>query len=421
MDYSKFISEHSKARNPSSIRALMPYVNRKDIISLGAGQPNPATFPFASMTVTLKNGDVMEMDPELFQRCLSYDATAGLQPLQDWLRELQKIEHQPTVEFDVAIGAGSQDLLTKGLEMMINPGDAVLVEDPSYTGALAFLDTQPCDVVGVPTDTSGMIPEAFESLLANWPASNPHGKKDQPRPKVLYTTPTGGNPSGVTISEERRKQMYDICHKYDIMILEDDAYYYLQFGNKRVPSYFSMDVDGRVLRCDSMSKILSSGLRIGWVTGPKVMIERINMHTMASNLQPSGVSQLLAFELLQKWGHDGFMEHVGKVSDFYREKRDLFVDSLNKYMKGRAEWVIPEAGMFVWVKLLGGITDSFDLVMNKALKRRVLAIPGVAFKPMGDKTPYIRLSFSNVVKEDMDEALRRLAEVIDEEAGTTQQ
>ncbi|ORZ09018.1 pyridoxal phosphate-dependent transferase [Absidia repens] len=420
MDYSKFISEHSKARNPSSIRALMPYMNLKTVISLGAGQPNAQTFPFAGMTVTLKNGDVLEMDPELFQRCLSYDATAGLKQLQDWLKELQIIEHHPSVEFDLAIGAGSQDLLTKGLEMFINPGDAVLVEDPAYTGALAFLQTQDCDVVGCKTDDGGMIPEAFESLLENWPTSNPYGKTDQARPKVLYCHPTAGNPTGVSLSEERKRSIYAICQKYDIMILEDDAYYYLQFDNKRIASYFSLDVDGRVLRCDSMSKILSSGLRIGWVSGPKELIERMNMHTMATNLQPAGIPQLMAYELLHKWGHDGFFEHVAQVSKFYKEKRDLFVDGLDKYMVGRAEWVVPTAGMFVWLKLLNGITDSFDLVMNRALKKQVVAIPGDAFMPMGNKTPYIRVSYSNVDKDAMDEALRRLADAIDEEVASRQ-
>lgn len=140
--------------------------------------------------------------------------------MQDWLKELQRIEHHPSVEYDLAIGSGSQDLLTKGLEMMINPGDAVLVEDPAYTGALAFLESQDCKVVGTKTDEGGMIPEAFEDLLKNWTGS--------PRPKVLYCHPTAGNPTGISISEDRKRSIYAICQKYNIMILEDDAYYYLQ-------------------------------------------------------------------------------------------------------------------------------------------------------------------------------------------------
>ncbi|CEG62785.1 hypothetical protein RMATCC62417_00061 [Rhizopus microsporus] len=416
MDYSKHISKASQARNPSAIRALMPYLNCKDMISLGAGQPNPATFPFASLTLTLKTGEKIEVDDQLFDRSLSYDLTSGQPLLNQWLTELQRIEHNPPVEFDVSIGSGSQDLLTKALEMMINPGDSVLVEEPTYTGALSFLETMPCDLAPVATDEFGIIPESLDHLLAHWPESNPSGKKDQPRPHVLYTIPSGGNPTGVSATLERKQAVYKICSKYDVIILEDDAYYYLQFDEKRTPSYLSMDVDGRVLRCDSMSKILSSGLRIGWVTGPQPLIERINMHTMVTNLQPSGVSQVVAYQLLAKWGHKGFFDHVKGVANFYREKRDEFLVCLNKHMKGRAEWNVPNAGMFFWLRLLGGITDSYDLVMTKAIKENVLAIPGLAFMPRGNKNEYIRVSFSNVSKQQMDEALRRLARVIDREA-----
>ncbi|KAF7723145.1 hypothetical protein EC973_002327 [Apophysomyces ossiformis] len=392
----------------------MACMNRKDIISLSAGQPNPDTFPFEGMTLTLKNGETFAVDPELFKRSLSYDLTSGLPPLNHWLRKLQILEHAPPVDFDLTIGVGSQDLLTKALEMLINPGDAILVEDPTYTGVLSFLQTQPCDLVPVSTDADGLVPESLEKVLAEWEST-----KGQPRPRVLYTVPSGGNPTGATVPYERKKQIYDICHKYDVLILEDDAYYYLQFSSSRVKSYLSMDVDGRVLRCDSMSKILSSGMRLGWATGPKQLIDRINVHTMSTNLQAAGVPQLIAYELLNRWGHKGFFQHVEGVAAFYKEKRDEFVECLEKRMKGHAEWSVPNAGMFVWLRLLGGITDTYDLVMNRAVKKDVVAVPGVAFMPLGNKTPYLRVSYSNVSKRDMDEGLRRLAEVIDEVAAET--
>lgn len=177
-----------------------------------------------------------------------------------------------------------------------------------------------------------------------------------------------------------------------------------------------MDTDGRVLRLDSMSKILSSGIRLGWATGPKVLLDRMNMHTMVTNLQPAGVTQLMAYELLNRWGVDGFMQHVDKVSAFYKEKRDMFVECLDRHLKGLAEWAVPDSGMFVWINLLGGITDSFDLVLSKAVKNKVIAVPGVAFMPLKDATPYIRVSYSAVTYEQMDEALRRLAIVIREAA-----
>jgi kynurenine/2-aminoadipate aminotransferase len=368
------------------------------------------------MSIKLKTGETIDVDSDLFQRSLSYDLTTGLPPLNQWLRDLQIHEHAPPVDFDLTIGPGSQDLLTKALEMFCEPGHALLAEKPTYTGALSFLETQPVDLVPVATDAHGIVPESLEEVLANWPESNPSGKKDQPRPSVIYTVPVGGNPTGVSATLERKQKAYEICRKYDVLIVEDDPYYYLQFGAKRTPSYFSMDTDGRVLRLDSMSKILSSGIRLGWATGPKVLLERMNMHTMVTNLQPAGVTQLMAYELLSRWGLDGFLQHVDKVSAFYKEKRDMFVECLDRHLKGLAEWAVPDSGMFVWINLLGGITDSFDLVLSKAVKNKVIAVPGVAFMPLKDTTPYIRVSYSAVTYEQMDEALRRLAMVIREAA-----
>ncbi|KAG1472670.1 hypothetical protein G6F56_001402 [Rhizopus delemar] len=378
MDYSKHISETSKSRESCIIRTLMPYVEQEDMLSLGAGAPNPITFPFAGLTLRLKSGERIEIDDQLFERSLSYDFTA--------------------------------------LEMLISPDDAVLIEEPTYTGALSFLYATRSTLASVATDECGIVPESLENMLAHWPESNPNGRKDQPRPHILYTIPSGGNPTGVSATLERKQAVYKICSKYDVIIAEDDPYYYLQYGEKRIPSYLSMDVDGRVLRFDSMSKILSSGLRIGWVSGARPLVERINMHTQATNLQASGISQVMVYQLLTQWGYQGFFDHVKRVSDFYREKRDEFVECLDRHMKGRATWTVPNAGMFVWLRLLGGITDSYDLVLTRALKEKVLAIPGLPFMPSGKKNEYVRVSFSNVTKEQMDKALGRLATVIDKEA-----
>ncbi|KAI7854328.1 pyridoxal phosphate-dependent transferase [Circinella umbellata] len=420
MDYQKFLSTRSKARNPSAIRALMPYLSQKDMLSLGAGQPNPETFPYASMSVTLKSGETITFDNELFQRSLSYDLTTGLPQLNEWLRELQVKEHAPPLkEFDLSIGSGSQDLLTKAMEMFAEPGSAILVEEPTYTGVLSFLKSQPVDLIPVDTDAKGINPEKLDQILTNWPNSNPTGKKDQPRPQVLYTIPVGGNPTGVSSTLERKKKTYEICQKHDVVIIEDDPYYYLQFNTPRTPSYFSMDVDGRVLRMDSMSKILSSGIRIGWVSGPKAFIERMNMHTMSTNLQPAGIPQLMAYGLLAEWGHDGFLRHVDQVANFYRERRDVFAEALERNLKGLAEWVVPDSGMFVWIRLLGGITDSNELILQKAVKNNVLAIPGTAFMPLNNKTPCVRVSYSCIEMDQMDEALHRLATVISEESNSS--
>jgi kynurenine/2-aminoadipate aminotransferase len=299
--------------------------------------------------------------------------------------------------------------------MLIRPGDAILVENPTYTGALSFIENIDCTIADIATDAWGIVPSSLEDMLANWPAGNPSGRTDQPRPHCLYTVPSGGNPTGVSSTLERKQAIYAICSKYDVLILEDDPYYFLQF-NGRIPSYLSMDHEGRVLRLDSMSKVLAAGLRIGWVTGPKELVERINLHTMGTNLQPTGVSQGMAYSLLEKWGHTGFLEHVDRVADFYRERRNDMVACLDKHMVGRGEWAVPDAGMFVWVRLLGSVTDSFTLVFEKLLKENVLVIPGLAFMPQQNKSEYVRISYSSVTKENMNQALKILADVIDAEA-----
>ncbi|KAI9243992.1 pyridoxal phosphate-dependent transferase [Sporodiniella umbellata] len=369
------------------------------------------------MSVTLKTGEKLQMNQELFERCLSYDYSSGLPHLVEWLKTLQKLEHNNSLDnYAISIGQGSQDVITKALETIIDPGDTVLLEEPSYTGIISYLQAQPCEAVGIMTDEEGIMPKVLDDVLNTW-SSHPFNKGNGKKPKALYTIPCGGNPTGASASLQRKKDVYAICQKHDLLIFEDDPYYYLQFKSPRVPSYLSIDTDGRVIRFDSMSKVLSSGLRIGWVTGPKMLVEKIDLHTMVTNIHASGISQLMVYELLNHWGYDKFFEHVETVSGFYSQKADQFIECLEKRMRGYSEWVTPTGGMFVWMKLLGGVKDSEELVLKKAIpNKKVLVIPGIAFTTAGDKSPYIRASFSNATYDQMDEGLRRLAEVIQEEA-----
>ncbi|RUP51648.1 hypothetical protein BC936DRAFT_146781 [Jimgerdemannia flammicorona] len=407
MDYTHFISERSKQRVVSPIRALNPLLGIPGMITLGAGNPNPTTFPYESFQLTLKNGEKLSIEGKLLEDALQYGPTAGLPALRSWLRELQIMEHNPPHKnFEISVGTGSQDLITKALEMFITPGDNVLVENPAYTGIVSFLRTLPflcthtlatilqtnflidlhthfsprlaCLLLDVATDADGIVPLSLEHVLSTW-----HDLVSIP--KILYTVPTGSNPTGVSAPLKRKREVYEIARRYNIIILEDDPYYYLQFTKPRTPSYLSFDVDARVLRFDSMSKILSAGMRLGWVTGPKQLIERIDFHTSVgakiavrrvveyreekhrvgrnilltdqhrymptvllyvSNLQPSSISQAIALALLTHWGHTGFFAHVDKVSRFYEEKRDVFLRCAERRLKGLAEWAVPTAGEY---------------------------------------------------------------------------
>ncbi|KAJ1340234.1 hypothetical protein BSLG_005120 [Batrachochytrium salamandrivorans] len=372
----------TSARKPSAIRALQTLTSVPGMISLGGGNPHPSTFPFASIQYTLKNGEVIDIPASQVAQGLQYSATPGIDKFVAWLSDFQVYEHKRNAaEFGVCIGNGSQDLLTKAIDAFVTDGGTMMMESPA-----------------------GLNPESMETTLANWPDI-------KTRPRILYTVPTAGNPTGITTTLARKKRIYEVARKYDVIILEDDPYYFLQFSDTRDPSYFSFDVDGRVLRFDSLSKVLSGGARIGWVSGPKPLVERIVLHGMGSNLHPSGISQIMMYSLLEKWGIQGFLAHNRDVAAFYKEKCAAFIESARRHLDGIAEFVPPTAGMFVWLKLIG-IDDSTDLIKRKAVDKKVLLVPGIEFLPNQRPTPYVRASYSLATKEEIDTALSRLRELV---------
>jgi len=280
-----------------------------------------------------------------------------------------------------------------------------------------MFQTLHCQQIEVDTDADGISASSLRSILEKWPS----GKT---KPKFLYTVPYGCNPTGMTASLQRRKEVLSLAREHDFLILEDDPYYYLYYGKApRPPSYFTLELEepevGRVLRFDSLSKILSAGCRIGFASGPEPLITAINRHTATANLSANGLAQAVVLKLLTSWGYDGFLAHTRGVSEFYRGRRDVFEAAMQKHLKGLAEWTSPEAGMFVWFKLLlsppgesDADDDSADIIRTHALEKGVLALPGTAFLPNGRKTAYVRTSFSLLGDADIDEALRRLGSVV---------
>merc|ERR1712232_522836 len=236
------------------------------------------------------------------------------------------------------------------------PEDSLIVENPTYSGSLAYLQPIGCRLCDITCDEGGMVPEALRSLLLNWDPA----REGRPRPRVVYTIPTGSNPSGASLSLARKQEIYAIAREFGLLILEDDPYYWMQFGTSRVPSLFSMDVDGRVLRFDSFSKLMSSGIRVGFCTGPPALVERLELHSQASILHSGGVSQALVAGIFNQWeagpanggsSFPAFVRHCDDIAAFYKSKRDAFLSSADTHLKGLCEWVVPTAGMFVWLKL----------------------------------------------------------------------
>lgn len=192
---------------------------------------------------------------------------------------------------------------------------------------------------------------------------------------------------------------------------EDDPYYYVHPNREGVKSFLSLDEDGRVIRFDSLSKLISSGIRIGFATGPPKLIERLSFHTQATNLHNSGVSQIMVSKLMDHWGKRGFDEHATKVARFYCQRRDVLLAAAERHLTGLATWSPPDAGMFLWIKL-NGIDDTKALIEEKAAAANVLFVPGQSFDPLDRPSPYIRASFSTASDKDMDVAMERLAGLI---------
>ncbi|XP_034019995.1 kynurenine/alpha-aminoadipate aminotransferase, mitochondrial isoform X2 [Thalassophryne amazonica] len=419
MNYSRFLTAVSAARKPSPIRVLTELQQRSppSLISLAGGAPNPNTFPFQAATIQVKNGPAVTFDEITMKRALQYSASSGLPELLSWMKKLQKDLHNPPTDsfgqMDMCVTTGSQEGLCKVFEMLVNPGDNLVLDVPTYSGTLAALQPLGCNLINVASDQHGMIPAALKEVLSQWDPSDVH-KLDSTAPKILYTIPNGGNPTGTSMTAQRKKEIYELAQQYDMLIIEDDPYYFLQFEKPWAPTFLSMDVDGRIIRLDSFSKILSSGLRIGFVTGPKPLVDRVVLHIQACTMHTSTFTQLMVSQLLHSWDKDGFFQHIDGVIEFYRNQRDAMISLANKWLKEVAEWHAPSAGMFLWIKVKG-VADTHKLIMEKALEKEVLLVPGGVFMINScDPCPYIRAAFSLAAPQQIDEAFRRLSLLIKE-------
>jgi len=257
-------------------------------------QPAAETFPITSLDITVRGVDGADehitLDGAPLETGLQYGLTPGAPGLVKWLEALQTISHNRAVDgtWSLSVGSGSQDLITKAFSCLMNSGDSVLIEAPVFAGTLGFLYAQPVELVEVATSTAGIEPDALEDILANWDAKYP-GKRF---PKILYTIPTGSNPTGCNTPLASKQRVLALARKYNLLVLEDDAYHYLAYDvAARSASYFEIEARdggdvGRVVRFDTLSKILSSGMRLGFMTAAPQLMDRLNLMTSNTNLQP---------------------------------------------------------------------------------------------------------------------------------------
>ncbi|MFP4481764.1 MAG: PLP-dependent aminotransferase family protein [Thermovirgaceae bacterium] len=388
-------SNVAKALKPSPIRELMKYTKKPGMISLAGGNPDPRIFPVPEFQ------EAAAIIGERGRDVLQYGTTGGYEPLKDFISEWMAPRMGRKVSSDeLLITTGSQQVMDLFAAVLLNPGDAVVVEEPTYPGATHVLRNRQASFVTVPCDKDGMrvdlLPEKLDHAAAE-------GKKV----KFIYSIVNFQNPSGYTLTAARRKELLAVASRYGIPILEDDPYGHLRFESEHEPTLFSMDTAGIVAYACSFSKILAPGTRVAWVVGPEHVIRKMVMVKQGSDLCTSTVSQAIVYEYCRLGHMETFLP---KIIDHYRKKRDAMERAFRKHLPENALYETPEGGFFYWLTLPG--IDSREL-FSKAIDEGVAFVVGDAFFPNGGGAENVRTCFTFAAEDELDEAAQRLARAIE--------
>ncbi|MFZ5968264.1 MAG: PLP-dependent aminotransferase family protein [Bacillota bacterium] len=378
----------------SEIRELLKLTTRPEIISFAGGLPAPELFPVEEMKkITLK---VLEEGGE---QALQYSTTEGYTPLREKIAKRMEICGIQAAADDILITSGSQQGLDFSGKIFLNPDDVVVCESPSYLGAINAFKAYECKFVEVPTDDKGMIMEELEKVLAN-----------TPNIKMIYVIPDFQNPTGRTWTVDRRKRLLELATQYDLPIIEDNPYGELRFEGEIPPSIKSFDTDGRVIFLGTFSKTFCPGLRLGWVCASPEILNKYILVKQGADLQSSTISQRELSTFLDTFNLD---EHVAKIKDVYRHRRNLMLSTMKEYFPPEVKYTYPEGGLFTWV-VLPEYINTREL-MVKALEKNVAFVPGGSFFPNGGNENTFRLNYSNMPEEKIVEGIKRLGEVINGE------
>jgi len=404
MEPKDFISKRGASLKPSAIREIFKYSGDPSFISFAGGYPDPDVFPVEE----LKEVSVEALD-KYAKKALQYSATEGVPELRQYLVKFMEEEENVKglgEENIIITTASQQSLFLVGL-VLIDPGDVVMVEAPTYLGALSAFDPFEPDYVSVPTDDDGIIPEKLEEMVIDL-------KKKGKKVKFLYVIPTFQNPAGYTLSLERRKRIVEIAEEQDFLIVEDDPYSYLVYEGERPPCVKSFDNSDHVIYLSTFSKTFVPGFRLGWIVAHKDIIRRIAISKQAADLCTGAYMQYITYLYMQK-GH--FMKHIEAMRDVYKVKHAAMLEALDKYMSDipGVHWSKPKGGFFVWLVLPE--TVDCDQLFDKAIEHKVVYVRGSAFFADGQGKNTARLNFSQPKVEDIDKGIKILADVIKETMG----
>ena len=387
------ISEKMQALKPSAIREIFKALTDPTIISLAAGNPSPESFPVE---------DLARISSEIFSdsstAALQYSVTEGYPPLREDVKARLASRFGIGKDFDMTIiTSGGQQGIELLCKTMCDEGDTVIVEEPSFIGALNAFRSNGAKLVGIPMEDDGIDIGKLEDAM-----------KNNPRAKILYLIPTFQNPSGTCMSLEKRKKVYDLAKKYNIIILEDNPYGELRFAGEEIPTIKSFDEDGYVVYSGSYSKVLSAGMRIGFICGSEAIVQKMVVAKQVEDVHTNIFFQMLCHRYIAECDMD---KHVADIRKLYKHKCDLMLSELDKKMPKCVRYTRPEGGLFLWCTLPDNISQP-DFV-KAAMAKKVAVVPGQTFNSdPNSPSQSFRLNYSTPSDEQIVEGIDRLAETV---------
>lgn len=387
-------AQRASLLQPSEIRALFAVASRPEIVSLAGGMPNLSALPMEMFSDV-----VQKLVRENGQEALQYGSGQGHPKLREQICDIMALEGIRAHPDDVIVTTGSQQALDLISRIFINPGDVVLVEAPSYVGALGTFQQYEADVVHVEMDSDGLIPDRLREAIAATKANGQHIK-------FLYLIPNYQNPAGVTLPAERRTEILNICRDEKIFVVEDNPYGLLGF-NGPSPDAMRAEDSENVIYLGSFSKTIAPGFRVGWALVPQALKEKLVIAAESSILCPSNFAQLSISGYLadQPW-----REQITEFCSLYKTRRDAMLESLEKYFPEGVTWTHPEGGFYFWLTLPEGIDTK--AMMPKAIAAKVAYVPGTAFYADGFGSRSMRLSYCYPTPERIREGVKALAGVV---------
>jgi 2-aminoadipate transaminase len=396
--YGSLFASRTKVMKSSAMRDLMAVTARPEVISLAGGLPDTSTFPpdtFAAVTARIA--------AESCAKALQYGPTDGLEETKRCIAEVMAAEDMHADPEDVIVTTGGQQVIDLVAKTLIDPGDVVIAEGPTYPGAVPVFSSYQAEVVQIDMDAEGMRVDLLEETLDRL-------DREGRRPKFVYTVPSFQNPAGVTLSLPRRKRLVEVARERELLVLEDNPYGLLRYEGAPNPPLYALDGGIYVMYLGTFSKILSPGIRLGWVVAPAPVIEKLNLGKQAADLCTSTLSQLMVQAYFE---HGRWRDYVESLTDIYRTRRDTMLDALAEHFPAQAQWTRPGGGLFIWATLPEFI-DTTDL-LARALRDNVAFVPGEAAYLDGRGRNAMRLNFSGCHEEDIREGIRRIGEVISEQ------